>query len=419
MFDIIFHLYQSGKLSEDTKAQTKGLRKVPKLKTIWEKKILSRKKSADAAKAASKSAPGSPINYCSIGSSSGIFEYYMPEMGFKPTVACEIVPNRAKFYQEMHPGVHMVAKSIADVDAKTEVIKWCKKTHTDLIVFTLACQGSSTMSGKTADEKSADPRNYLFMDALDVVKAIKPKWVICENVVQYYNVRIGDQTSEQIMRARLEKAGYSVAFYTLNAADYGTPQARMRRYMLAYRGNKTWDVSAPTTPKHLTVRNAIGHLETLEPGQESKTDRLHKAPNVRDNLVNVIKHIPSGGKLSDNPAPYNVAYKMDGVTPVSYKFAGVFQRADWDKPAHTILTGSGSTMAQFGLHPGHCVGQDKDGLAIYDNCRPFTIRELILLTGLPETFDFPKDMSNNQMRIALGEQACPLMMKMFLENRPE
>lgn len=410
MLNFVFNVFLSGRLLDDTRATKKKSQKHPKVKTIGEKKLV---KKPTAKK------PIDTINYCSIGSSSGIFEHYMPEMGFKSTVACEIVPKRAHFYKQMHPGVHMVNKSIADKDAKTEIIDWCKKTHTELIVFTLACQGSSTMSGKTADEKSADPRNYLFMDALDVIEKVKPKWVICENVVQYYNVRIGDKTSEQIMKKRLEKAGYTVAFYTLNAANYGTPQARVRRYMLAYCGNKKWNVPAPTTPKHITVYDAIGHLESLEPGQQSKFDRLHAAPNVRQNLIDVIKYIPSGGKLSDNPAPYNVAYKKDGITPISYKFAGVFQRADWNKPSHTILTASGNSMAQFGLHPGHRIGRDKNGLPIYDNCRPFTIRELILLTGLPKNFDFPKGMSDNQIRIALGEQACPLMMKMFLANRPE
>ena len=101
-----------------------------------------------------------------------------------------------------------------------------------------------------------------------------------------------------------------------------------------------------------------------------------------------------------------------------YKFAGVFERTKWDEPAHTILTGSGSAMAQYGLHPGKLIGYDDNGYPLYDNARPFTVAELILLTGLPETFRFPDGMSETQMRIALGEQACPLMMKMFIENRP-
>jgi len=75
-------------------------------------------------------------------------------------------------------------------------------------------------------------------------------------------------------------------------------------------------------------------------------------------------------------------------------------------------------MTQFCLHPGNLVGYDENGFPLYNNARSWTILEAILLTGLPETFRFPADMSETQMRIALGEQACPLMLKMFIENRP-
>lgn len=357
------------------------------------------------------------INYCSIGTCCGLFEHYLPELGFQSSVSCEIDNLRAHFYEELHPGTHMVQKSIADADAKAEIIDWCKKTNVQLIIITLVCQGSSTMSGKKASKKNTDPRNWLFVPAFDVVEMVRPKWLVGENVVGYYkNIRDG-KISEQIMRERLERIGYKVIFITLDASDYGTAQKRKRRYMLAYLGDKEWNVPAPTTPNHKTIRDAIGHLPSLEAGETSSLP-YHKAPNVRADLVKLIQHTPTGCNIKSNPAPYNIAYKKDGKTPIKYKFAGVFARTKWNEPAHTILTGSGSVMAQFGLHPGNLVGYDENGLPLYDNARPFTVAELILLTGLPESFRFPADMSETQMRTALGEQACPLMLKMFIENRP-
>lgn len=357
------------------------------------------------------------INYCSIGTCCGLFECYLPELGFQSSVSCEIDQMRAHFYEELHPGTHMVQKSIADTDAKTEIIDWCRKTNVQLLIYTLPCQGSSTLTGKSATIKNADPQNWLFLSVLDVIKETLPKWVISENVVGYYkNIRNG-KTSEQIMCQRMKRYGYKVKFITLNAADYGTAQNRKRRYMLAYLGDKEWKVPAPTTPKHITIRDMIGHLPPLEAGKTSSIP-YHNAPNVRADLVELIKHTPTGCNIKQNPAPFNVAYKKDGKTPLSYKYAGVFERAEWDKPAHTITTGSGSIMAAFGIHPGNCIGYDENGLPLYDNARPFTVAELILLTGLPKSFRFPDGMSETQMRIALGEQACPLMLKLFIENRP-
>lgn len=357
------------------------------------------------------------INYCSIGTCCGLFEYYLPELGFQSAVSCEIDPLRAYFYTESHAGTHMVCKSVADPDAKTEIIDQCKKKNVQLLIFTLPCQGSSTMANLKASAKNKDQRNWLFEHVFDIVDEVRPKWVIGENVVGYYKNKKRGKTSEQIMKKRAESYGYNVKFITLDAADYGTAQRRKRRYMLAYLGDKEWNVPAPTTPTHKTIREVIGHLPSLEAGQPSNIP-YHTARNIRPDLVDLIKHTPTGCNIKNNPAPFNVAYKKDGVTPIKYKFAGIFERAKWDKPAHTILTGSGSVMAQFGLHPGNLIGYDAADYPLYDNARPFTVAELILLTGLPATFRFPDDMSETQMRVALGEQACPLMLKMFIKNRP-
>lgn len=357
------------------------------------------------------------INYCSIGSSCGLFEYYLPELGFQSAVACEYNKSRAHFYEEMHPGTHMVNKSIADPAAKKEIVKLCKKNNVQLMTITLPCQGASSLTGKSAAEKNIDPQNWLFLDALDVVDAVRPKWIIGENVVLYYkNIRDG-KTSEQMMRERLEKIGYTVKFITLDAADYGTPQERVRRYMLAYLGDKEWKIPGPSTPQHITIRKAIGHLPVVESGQDSGI-LYHKASQSRVDLVKLVQHTPTGCNIKDNPTPFNIAYKKDGKTPMKYKFSGVLERNEWDRAAHTITTGSGSIMGAFCLHPGTFVGYDNRGLALYNNARPWTILECIVLSGLPESFQFPDDMSYTQMRDALGEIALPLMMKMFIEHRP-
>ncbi len=358
-----------------------------------------------------------PINYCSIGTSSGLWEYFLPQIGFNSSVSCEIDKQRARFYTSLYPTTHMVAKSIADSDAKAEIIDWCKKTNVQLIIESLPCQGSTPLSGKNKQAKSVDPRNKLFIETYDVVKGVLPTWFIRENVPQYYKNTIYGYTSEWVMRLQMESIGYTVIFVTLNAADYGTAQRRVRRYMLAYRGNKEWFIPEPTTPNHPTVREMIERLPVLESSGKSDIP-YHNAITVRADLVDLIKHTPEGGNIKNNPAPYNVAYRKDGITPQKYKFGGVLCRASWDKPAHTITTGSGGVMGQYGLHPGKFIGYDSTGLPLYDNARPFTIKELMLLTGLPDNFQFPANMSETQMRIALGEQACPLMLKMFLQNRP-
>ena len=89
MLNFVFNVFLSGRLLDNTQATKKKSQKHPKVKTIGEKKLF-KKPTAKRTKTAT-TIPINTINYCSIGSSSGIFEHYMPEMGFKSTVACEII----------------------------------------------------------------------------------------------------------------------------------------------------------------------------------------------------------------------------------------------------------------------------------------------------------------------------------------
>ncbi len=89
------------------------------------------------------------------------------------------------------------------------------------------CQGYS-VNGR---RKSDDERNDLTLEYARIVKAIRPGFMLMENVPQaLYHPHF---------KKLLETLGadYKVLFTVLNAARYGVPQTRHRAFVLAYRND--------------------------------------------------------------------------------------------------------------------------------------------------------------------------------------
>ena len=73
-----------------------------------------------------------------------------------------------------------------------------------------------------------DPRNHLYKNYVEVVKRVKPKFFVMENVKGMLSV--ADQVKDDF-----RKIGYEVECNVLNAKDFGVPQSRER---LIYIGNR-------------------------------------------------------------------------------------------------------------------------------------------------------------------------------------
>ena len=80
----------------------------------------------------------------------------------------------------------------------------------------------------------------LYVKAVDWVEAYHPKFYIAENspkLLGYWHYGYACE--------RLEQLGYKCATWTLDAADYGVPQHRVRTFLVAVRK----DLTLPTRPK--------------------------------------------------------------------------------------------------------------------------------------------------------------------------
>lgn len=132
------------------------------------------------------------------------------------------------------------------------------------------CQGFSRLGKRDAN----DPRNMLFHEYLRIIKGIRPKYVVMENVtgildMQLFNFPslvnqeyLGQHPVPEILKNELVHLDYTVLdMEIINAADFGVPQQRNRAFFLAYR-NDVHPLSYPKrTSNHLiTVSDAFGDL---------------------------------------------------------------------------------------------------------------------------------------------------------------
>lgn len=120
-----------------------------------------------------------------------------------------------------------------------------------------------------------DPRNDLVLRYLEVAEALKPKFLVIENVPQMLNHgfdgRLG-KLSETVINILERDLGYNVEVAVLNCADYGVPQLRERAVFIASSiGNASMPPKTHTSPQHqkllsqgvkpwVTVEQAISDL---------------------------------------------------------------------------------------------------------------------------------------------------------------
>lgn len=172
------------------------------------------------------------LNGLSLFSNVGIAEAYLKDVGIDVVLANEIDEKRAKFYQEVYSDTHMICGDITNQIVRDEIVKEAIQKNVEFIIATPPCQGMSEAGLRL----EFDPRNQLIFYAVDVIKKVRPKFVLLENVPKQLTTKI-EYNGEVILIPEYIKrelgADYSFNKETLvMAKDYGVPQLRERNIFL-------------------------------------------------------------------------------------------------------------------------------------------------------------------------------------------
>jgi DNA (cytosine-5)-methyltransferase 1 len=191
------------------------------------------------------------MRHGSLFSGFGGFDLAAEWMGWENVFQCEKDPFCRRVLKYYWP------EAVGYEDIKSfDAVKY--RGAVDIISGGFPCQPFSA-AGKR--KGTADDR-YLWPEMLRIIREIRPRWVVGENVRGLLNWKQG-VVFEQ-MQTDLETSGYEVWSFILPAAGVGAPHRRERVWIVAYAGCKSWDGREGSTLRRDDYRKSEGWNETAD-----------------------------------------------------------------------------------------------------------------------------------------------------------
>lgn len=406
----------------------------------------------------------------SLFSSSGIGDLGLQANDIDTVIACELLPERMRLFRRNHRESKPFCGDIRKL--KDDIIKYYYEHFTGspfILMATPPCQGmSSNGMGtilnnlKKGIRPKFDPRNKLIVPAVEIIQALKPEWVILENVPNMMNTFIEDgdkfiNITEYIHR-ELGKEYWGKP-EIVDVANYGVPQHRYRLITILTCNPKGISefkktgslLPAPTHSEHatmftgkwLTLRDAIQNLPPISSERGKNIDRdnpLHKVPVLDDVKMSWVHNTPEGQTAMNNqcinpvclyqgnklhgtrhnqegvnrantdtplycekcgallPRPYTID-KETGEKRIMKAFTSAYKRMAWDIPASTLTQNFQYACSDNKLHPT----QDRV-LSLYEGLIIQTIAQY------PYSFEIEgKQVGDGLIRDTIGESVPPLL----------
>ena len=145
----------------------------------------------------------------------------------------------------------------------------------DLITYGFPCQDIS-IAGKQqgfVNDSGESTRSGLFFEALRIIKELRPRYAIAENVKALTSAKF--KTEFATVLSSLEDAGYNNYWRVLNAKDYGIPQNRERVFIVSIRKDADeGDFQFPDKePLMLRLRDMLEPAESVDEKYYLSTER--------------------------------------------------------------------------------------------------------------------------------------------------
>lgn len=347
----------------------------------------------------------------SLFSCIGVAEYYLRDIGIDVVVASDIDKKRCDVHKFLYPFAHTVCGDIRCKETKEAILDAVEGQQIDLVISTPPCQGMSSVGKNrsyTALTNRQDERNHLIVESFDIIDRVEPSYILFENVPRILKVVIPfEGRMMSVKDVIVEKYGseYDMKIDVLNCSNYGVPQNRERCFIRLCKRGMEWPDPVPET--HVTtLREAIGHLPSLEAGEYSNI-KNHWARRHPQNQVEWLRHTPTGCSALSNEDFYPV--KSNGERVRGY--GNCYKRMVWDAPSPTVTMRNEIMSSQDKVHPGRSLGN-----GLWSDARVLTLRELLIVMSLPPDLDLPSFVSDTSLRQFIGEGIPSLMVKKIMEG---
>lgn len=298
--------------------------------------------------------------------------------GFRVIAAFDNDADSIAAYRLNHPDVSVFDGDIRDVDT-ADIRNLLGSQPLHLLAGCPPCQGFSSVRRLNKKRSKRDSRNNLVLEYLRFVKELKPLSIMMENVPGLVNYTLFKRVV-----AELGELGYNPLVKPVCIQDYGVPQRRKRIVLVGslFGGLEI----AAATKERVTVRDAIGGMESPEASQ----DAVHRIIKVHTpGVMNRIKATPKdGGSRSDVPEFELSCHKRENIG-----FRDVYGRLRWDDLSSTITGGCLNPSKGRFLHP--------------EADRALSAREAALLQTFPRNYQFPATLSKTSIALMIGNALPP------------
>jgi len=255
---------------------------------------------------------------------------------------------------------NIIAEDIRIV-SKNGIKKYLKDNKPiDLLSGGYPCQTFSYAGNKQGLE---DVRGTLFYDYAEILKQLKPKMFLAENVKGLVSHDKG--RTLKIMLEVFKFVGYHVQYMVLNSLNYGVAQKRERIIIIGTRKDLYNNIKEiykfpESLPYTLTLRDVLKNVPKSVSGTYS------------ENKKKILELVPPGGCWRNLPEEIAKDYMGKSFYLGGGK-TGIARRLSWNEPGLTVLCSPSQKQTER-CHP--------------DETRPFTVRENARIQSFPDDWIF-------------------------------
>lgn len=353
------------------------------------------------------------LTYISLFSSAGVGCFGFKQNGFECIATNEIMTKRLKiqaFNKKCKYETGYLDGDISTNEIKNKLLAEIKKWQTefnisepDIIVATPPCQGMSVANHKKNEELT---RNSLVVESIKITKEVNPKFFIFENVRAFLNTTCTDidgkeKTIEKAIKLNLG-GHYNILFKVVNFKDYGSHSSRTRTLVIGVRKDiqniSPFDIF-PVKHNPKTLRKLFAGLESInEMGKISETDIFHSFREYNPKMLAWIENLKEGQSAFQNTEKERIPHQIkDGkIVFNESKNGNKYARWYWDKEGPCVHTRNDILSSQNTVHP--------------EENRVFSIRELMLMMSIPDTFQWTNQSTDKLNTMSMLEK------KIFLKK---
>jgi DNA (cytosine-5)-methyltransferase 1 len=318
-----------------------------------------------------------------------------------------------KYASQAYMQLHGETKNYGDIYTIDET----KLPYFDMITYSTPCQDFSVAGKGKGGDKGSGTRSSLLWECERIIRAVKPKYLLMENVKNLLSDKHRHNFNEWFKV--LEGMGYTNYYKVLNAKDYGIPQNRERIFCVSILGGGQYlfpnpiplekrlkDMLEDNVDEKYYLRNKMlngfirtneqqrkvkgGYIFTPTRGEKiAKTITTKAGSRITDNYIQEPLCAASRGRNPDNPSDRTIGSPTEQRLEINY-------------------TGCTNTLTSV----------QKDNYVVENyRIRKLTARECFRLMGVKdEQFDRLHDLSNSQLYKLAGNSIVVDVLEHIFRN---